>query len=124
MIEVRYATQADANDYYGGKYPHRTFKGVAVVEDGKTIILGGIYRDKANHIAFTDFKVDPTKYKRQVVKATKMVMDIIEEYHHVYAIIGPESPPSAREYIEHYGFEEHLAVGYRNVFIWRNPKWK
>ncbi len=117
MIEVKYATQAEANEYYEGAYPHRTFRGVAVVEDGRTIILGGVYRDKVNHIAFSDFKVDPTKYKRYVVKATQMVMDIIGRYNHVYAIIGSTSPPGAKEYIEHYGFTE--LVGCKNVFIWR-----
>ena len=120
MIEVRYATQADANEYYNGKYPHRTFKGVAVVEDGKTIILGGVYRDKVNQIAFTDMKVDPTKYKRHIIKATRLVMGIIEQFHHVYAIIGETSPPGAGDYIRHYGFEGYGIVQGREVFIWRN----
>lgn len=120
MIEVKYATQADVNQYYGGKYPHRTFTGVAVIEDGKTIILGGIYRDKVNQIAFSDFKVDPTKYRKYVIKATQMVMKIIGRYNHVYAIIGENSPPGARGYIEHYGFVIHPHPAYKNVFIWRN----
>lgn len=119
MIEVKYATKENVSEYYNGGYPYKTFRGVAVIEDGKTIILGGIYRDRANHIAFSDFKVDPTKYRRYVIKATQMVMEMIHEYHHVYAVIGKNSPPGAREYIEHYGFVENPLVGRNDVFIWR-----
>lgn len=120
MIVVKYATQAEANDYYDGDYPHKSFKGVAVIEDGKTIILGGVYRDKVNHIAFSDFKVDHKKYKRQIVKATRLVMDIINEYKHVYAIIGDTSPPGAGDYIRHYGFKRYGTIkNGLEVYIWR-----
>lgn len=116
--EVRFAMQSDAREFYGGEEPLRTFSGAVVLEDDKPIILGGIYRDKTAFIAFTHFKVKPEKYKREIIKATRLVVDhILPRYPLVWAVIDDKSPgEDPASYIMHYGFKPH--GGRNDVFYW------
>jgi len=116
--EVRFATQADAREFYGGNDPIRTFNGVVGLEDGKPIALAGVYRDKMAFVAFTHFKVDPKKYKREIVEGAKIFMDqVLPRYPLVWAVIDEKSQGNdPASFIKRFGFKPH--GGRNDVFYW------
>lgn len=121
VVEVRYARQSDARNFYGGDDPLMTFRGVVIDKDGEIIALGGVYREQQNMIAFSDFKPGALKYKKEIVKAANMAMDIVKEYREVFAIIMQDNFRStSHSFITHYGFVEDPARP--GVYVWRREK--
>ena len=116
MVELRTATQADVEQYFGKK-PDFSLRGVVAVEDGKTIGVGGVYRAGAQIMVFVDMKDEMRKYPKLIVKAGKLVLPYINRYTVVMAYVKPEQEAAMR-FAKHFGFEDTGEVTtYGKVFI-------
>jgi archaellin len=120
-MEVRYATQADARNFYGGDDPIMTFRGAVVADGDEVIAIGGMYREREKIIAFSDFKEGALKYKREIIKATNLAVKLLDRYREVYVVVTPETGrPTSHSFITHYGFKE--IPGRPGVYIWRKEQ--
>ena len=117
-VEIRYATQEDARKFYG-KDPLMSFRGVVIAKDDDILSLGGVYREKQNMIAFSEFKPEAFKYKKAIVKAAHMAMEMIQEnYTEVYTLLTDDTRMStSHSFITHYGFVED--PGRPGLYVWR-----
>lgn len=114
MITVRTATQADAEQFYGG-LPCRSFRGVAAL-DGSTVIgLGGVYEEWGAAFAFMEAREGAAESNRKaVVRCTRAVLDIMQRYDIVYAV--RQDSDAAHSFLTHWGFEP---LEGSTLYVWR-----
>ena len=102
MLEYRYATQKDAELFYG-KRPMSSMRAIVAVEDGIPIGIGGVYRQANHFVCFSEMKPEMRKHKKGILTVSRMVYEIIQRYNTVYAVASKNEKNSAR-LITHFGF--------------------
>lgn len=119
MVEIRPATQKDAEAFYG-KQPIKSMRAYVAVEDGKPIGIGGVFRDKNTFVAFSEMKPEMRKYPKDIVRGYRVIFEIIKRYNVVYAIANKQEN-NARKLITKLGFTlaEINGVG-EEVYVWHN----
>lgn len=119
MIEIRPATQKDAEAFYGKK-PLKSMRAIVAVLDGEPIGIGGVFREDHMHVVFSEMKPEMRKYKKAILKVSYMVYDIMKRYNVVYAVANKEEKTAPR-LITHFGFRlaEINSEG-EEVYIWHN----
>lgn len=115
MIEVRWATPADVDRFYGER-PHQSFRAL-VIADGDTVhALGGVYYTKENAVAFMDLHEGARPLRKSMVKAMKIAMERLVATSRLPVIaICSEDEPTAPGLLRHFGFEP-IEEG---VYQWR-----
>lgn len=113
---VRLATDDDVRAFYDGPLP-LTVKAWVADLDGKVIgIAGMVYDHGMPAYLFAGMKPEMKRYKRTIVRASKMVLDA---FRHVPAgaFVDPKIP-NARRFLEHLGFRFVIkANGYQIMEI-------
>jgi hypothetical protein len=119
MVEIRPATQKDAEAFYGKK-PIKSMRAYVAVLDGEPIGIGGVFRDSDAFVAFSEMKPEMRKYPKDIVRGYRMIFDIIKKYNVVYAIANKQEN-NARKLITKLGFKltEVNSAG-EEVYIWHN----
>lgn len=103
MVEIRQATQADIEAFYGKK-PIYSMRGVVGLEDGIPIGIGGVYQAGGKFIAFCELKPEARRHRKYILKAARLALSIADRYDTVYAILSA-TEPGARRFVEHLGFK-------------------
>lgn len=117
-LEFRYATQKDAEEFYG-KRPLMSMRAIVAVEDGKPIGIGGVCRHENQMVCFSEMKDEMRKYKKGILTVSRMVYEIIQRYNVVYAIAN-KNEKNARRLITHFGFElAEVNSDGEEVYRWR-----
>lgn len=119
MIEIRTATQKDAEAFYGDK-PLKSMRAYVAVLDGKPIGIGGVFREEHMHVAFSEMKDEMRKYPKDIVRGYYKIFEIIQRYNIVYAIANKKEN-NARKLITRLGFKlaEINSEG-EEVYVWHN----
>ena len=104
-ITLRPATVEDVAQFYGGASLY-SVRAIAAELEGKIVGIGGVYRVGKQMIVFTEMKPEMLSYKKDIIRASRLVLAIIEKYSIVSAYIAPEIP-TAESFGKHFGFEEH-----------------
>lgn len=103
MIEILPATPELLARFYGDT-PKRTSRAVAVVSGDEVLGVGGVYREGANSVLFSDMKDELRKNKRALVKAVRAVMRLMKGT--VYSWADPDIEGSD-VLLKHMGFEPY-----------------
>ena len=74
MIELRQAKQSDVDSFYKGLTPYTISDGIAAVNDGEVIGIGGTYQSGGFRMVFCDIKPEARKFRKATVKAAKMLI--------------------------------------------------
>jgi len=101
-LVFRQATREDFEDIYGVP-PQHTFRAIVGEADGVLVGIGGVILSDVV-MAFQTLLPGWEKYKRDMVRGTRLMMERIKEEHCcVYAI--PEPTETAPGFLRHFGFE-------------------
>jgi hypothetical protein len=103
-IEIRPATAADVEEFYG-RPPLFSMRGFVGVKDGVVIGLGGVYRMDDHYIAFSDLKPEAREHLTYVLRAAKEVIKLMNNYDEVFAYPS-EAEKNAAGFLEHLGFTQ------------------
>lgn len=119
-IILRPATQKDVDSFYaehGGNSGY-SLRAIVAELDGRILGLAGTYMQRdGKTIAFSQFIDEMAKYKKDIVRATYMVMRAINaKGMDVYAVC---QSPKAIEFCKRLGFEEHDLVEKGKVMKWQ-----
>lgn len=101
-LEVRPATAADVVAFYG-EPQSATIRAVVALEDGKPIGIAGIARKCGVLMMFSEMKPEMRKYPKQMLKAAKKLMTLIEGLP-VLAVADPNEP-TAERLLRHLGLD-------------------
>lgn len=112
--EIAPATAADFEAVYGHA-PKFSFQGYAVRVDGVAHGVGGVYRTNGQHVAFC--RITGPVSKKAVVKAGRLILDLIRSRRRVFAIRDPEVP-TAPTLLKHLGFEFLTDSPAGEVYLW------
>lgn len=102
-IEVREASAEDVQRFYKGP-PIYSGRAVVALRDGEPIGLAGVVRVNKRMVVFTDFSLDCGMSKKDVVRAWKKLINIIDRYTLVYAH-SDKATSTAMSFARHFGFE-------------------
>lgn len=120
MIEIRQATAKDAEDFYNGKKPMRSLRGFVAVLEGRVIGIAGVYFDGKTMVAFSDMKEEMRKYKKDIVRGTRVVLAMLEERGTaVFAVCKDER---AMAFVRRCGFQEMGSALDGRLMVWNNPR--
>lgn len=102
-IEIREATRGDVERFYKGPsiYSGRM---IVALREGEPIGLAGVIRADKRMVVFTDFNMACGMSKRDILRAWKKLVTIIDKYTLVYAHSTKELP-TAMGFAKHFGFE-------------------
>ena len=103
-IELSYATQADVEEFYAGQALY-SCRAVIARLDGKAVGLGGVYRVGKQMCVFTEIRDEMKPYKKDIIRAARMVLEIINKYTTVIAHPDP-TQPTAESFGKHFNFEK------------------
>jgi hypothetical protein len=101
-ITLAYATKADVEEYYGVPSLY-SCRAVVARLDGKPVGLGGVYRVGKNMVVFTDIREEMKPFKKDILRACRMVLEIINRYTSVVAYPDP-ALETADTFGNHFGF--------------------
>lgn len=101
-IELTYASQADVDEYYGGA-PLYSCRAVAARLNGKLVGLGGVYRVNSQMVVFTEIREEMKPYKKDIIRASRMVLKILDRYTTVVSYPDP-AIGTADTFGNHFGF--------------------
>jgi hypothetical protein len=101
-VVLSYATQSDVEEYYG-KPSLYSCRAVIARIDGEPVGLGGVYRVNATMVVFTDIKEAMLPYKKDIIRASRMVLAIIARYTTVVSYPDP-AIKTADTFGNHFGF--------------------
>jgi hypothetical protein len=104
-ITLRPATAEDVAQFYGGASLY-SVRAIAADLDGKIVGVGGVYRVGKQMMVFTEISPEMRPYKKDIIRASRLVLAIINKYSIVSAYIAPEIA-TAETFGKHFGFEEH-----------------
>lgn len=103
-VSIRYATKADLEKFYSGEdtmfYSSRA---VVADRDGEILGVGGVCRVNGQMHVFTDIRSEEISPK-DVIRAARMVLGIINRYNSVVAFADPKRSTS-EVFAKHFGFE-------------------
>jgi hypothetical protein len=102
MIDIRRATQKDAERWYG-KPPVFSMKGYVAEKDGELLGIGGVFRAGARQYVFAEMLPSAHCYAKSILTLAKKVMQDVEGSV-VYAI-RQDDEPTAQRFLEHLGFK-------------------
>lgn len=118
MIEIRQATEKDVRNYFDGVAPIRSMRAFAAILDGRVIGIGGVYFDGKNMVAFSDIKDEMKKYKKDIVRGARIIMDMIASRNiAVFAICADDR---AVQFVNHLGFDVVGETPDGRLMIWNN----
>ena len=118
MIEIRQATEKDVRNYFDGVAPIRSMRAFAARLDGRVIGIGGVYFDGKNMVAFSDIKDEMKKYKKDIVRGARIIMDMIASRNiAVFAICADDR---AVQFVNHLGFDVVGETPDGRLMIWNN----
>ena len=116
MIEIRQATEKDVRNYFDGVAPIRSMRAFAAILDGRVIGIGGVYFDGKNMVAFSDIKDEMKKYKKDIVRGARIIMDMIASRNiAVFAICADDR---AVQFVNHLGFDVVGETPDGRLMIW------
>lgn len=114
MVEIRPATQEDAESYFGSV--QNSMRALVVVADGKPIGMAGIVYTSGGMMAFSDAKPEASKYPVTIMKCARRLMQWVRESSvPVYAMCGNDQ--TAPSFLRHLGFAETEKQG---VYLWQS----
>lgn len=119
-IEVKPATY-DSLKYFPGAL-HKTQQSVVTYQDGKPLILAGLYPENGRHILFAEVSPEVRqniiKYKRAIIHAYRAIMTVAKDKGLlVHCGADPDIEGSDR-LLAHMGFEYHSG----QVWVWRKQQ--
>jgi hypothetical protein len=89
---LRTATFADTVLFYGKPSPV-TFHGIVAELDSEIIGIAGVYKQGSRPIAFSDLSPALRKYRKTMVTACKMLVNLFDTIGApVYAVANPNEP--------------------------------
>ena len=119
MIEIRDATAADWEEFFGSR-PRQTFRAVVGEEDGELLGIGGVVYERVPKV-FMDLTEAGAKRPKDIVKGTKKVIDALKKNHAmVYAVA--QNDDVARRFLAHFGFRYVADTDTGALYQWR--KWQ
>lgn len=101
-IELRHATRKDLEAYYKNDSVYYSSRAVVAVDGDEVVGVGGVCRVGTHHLVFTDIQQDRVS-KKDIIKAARMVLEIVNRYPVVIAYANEEIPTS-RVFNKHFGF--------------------
>lgn len=102
-IEIRRASTEEVQRFYKGA-PIYSTRAVVALRDGVPIGLGGVCRVGKRMVVFTDFDADCGISKKDIVRAGRGVLKIMERYTLVYAY-ADKTKATAMSFAKHFGFD-------------------
>ena len=102
-FDMRPATKDDIMNFYGEE-PFTIPEALVGLLDGKPVVLGGVYHDEGCTIAFSSIKEEVRGMKKDIVKFTYHVMNLISEHKNVIAITDLNIPGSG-DFLKALGFK-------------------
>lgn len=104
-VVIRLATPEDMDRFYAGDKDSMYYSSRAVVaeRDGELIGMGGVCRVNSQMQVFTDIRVSDMS-KRDIIKAARMVLEIVSRYTSVVAYADP-ALCTAEGFAKHFGFQ-------------------
>lgn len=116
MIEIRPATAADLEAFYGQR-PQQTVKAVAVFQDGDLAAIAGVTIEPGFLVAFSDIKPGVTAPKMTYWRVAKEVMKFIGNRP---VVAGPSANhPNAARLLTKLGFVR-IESEHGEVYQWPN----
>jgi hypothetical protein len=122
-VEIRTATQKDAEMFYGGK-PLVSMRAYVAVLDGEPIGIGGVCRQDNHMVCFSEMKPEMRKHKKDIVRGYHKIFEIVRMYNTVFAIAN-RNEKNAKKLITRLGFElVDMNSGGEEVYRWhkRQPQ--
>lgn len=113
---IREATAQDAIDFYDGKPPSNSFHGFVAVQEGRVIGIAGVYYDGPVQVAFSDMKEEMKKYKKDIIRGTRLVMQMIEKRG--LTVYAECAEGRAANFVRRVGFKEIKTVDDKKVMVW------
>lgn len=101
-IDLQPATPADVEEFYGAPSLY-SCRAIIARLDGKPVGLGGVYRVGKNMVVFTEIREEMLPYKKDILRACRMVLEIINKYTMVVAYADP-AHPTADTFGSHFNF--------------------
>lgn len=115
--ELRLLTRQDFVDWFGHP-PSNTLRGVAGVEDGKLLGIGGVVYEYGLAKAFMELKPEAKAYKRDIVRGARAVLNMMRREHWlVYAVAGDSE--QAPRFLQHFGFQKLKDSRIGEIYQWR-----
>lgn len=114
--ELRLATAADVEAFYGHPMAH-TMRGYVVMLDGKPVALGGIVYRFGVLCAFSEMKDQFRPYKVSIVKFARKMGELLNEAPGL-AVANPREPGSER-LLRRLGFEHVGSSSEGEVYRWQ-----
>lgn len=102
-IEIRRASTEEVQRFYKGA-PIYSTRAVIAFRNGEPIGIGGVCRVGKRMVVFTDFDPDCGISKKDIVRAARAVLEIMERYTLVYAY-ADKTKATAMGFAKHFGFE-------------------
>ncbi len=115
-IEVAQATAEDMLQISGKQSPY-SFQGYSIRMNGVCVAIGGVFLQHGQLVAFTDFACPVPK--RYVVKAARLVVNLISKKRAPVLALRDESRPTAHSLLSHFGFEPLMNTPTGEVYKWQ-----
>ena len=103
-VELKFASAEDVEEFYGGP-PLFSCRAVIARLDGKPVGLGGVYRCGKTMVVFTEIREEMRPHKKAIIRAARMVLNIINRYTTVVAYADPDQQ-TADTFGSHFNFEK------------------
>lgn len=116
--EVRQATRADLDEFYGGVSIRPSFNAIVGLLDGVPVAVAGFAYTQGVVIAFCDLKPEARRYRMIIHKTALAVMEKARRLGHrrIYARADPNEPGAPR-WLKRLGFEQ--SPDDETIWIWR-----
>lgn len=93
-VAFRRATAADVLAFYGHP-PVVRMRGIVAEQDGRAVMLGGVYYHDGIPVVFSELKPEARKCRKAIARGVRIVMDFAEGLHPLlYAIPNMQEPTS------------------------------
>ena len=121
MVEIRPATQKDAEEFYG-KSPMYSMRAYVSVIGGKVVGIGGVCRQEGHMVAFSEMRPEMREHKKDIIRGYRKIFEIIQGYNTVFAVANPNEK-HAKKLITRLGFvlTEINREG-EEVYRWHKPQ--
>ena len=110
---LRPATAADLKAFYGDK-PRPTVRAIVGVVDGVPLGVAGISYERGQLMLFSDLKPEGRKYRKAIVKAARMVLEMAKGI----PILALAEHPSSCRFLTRLGFTYIGSSPAGEVFRW------
>lgn len=115
-MEIRAATVEDVRQFYQSDYPPVRMRAFAAIEGDKVLGLAGVYYEGKHAIAFSHLTDEMYKHKKQIVRATRMVMKMITDRR--LPVVAICQDQRARRFLEHLGFKYEKEIEHGSLYSW------